>query len=143
MARSKDDSYGEYRRHDADAAAPAVVEPAPETVPTPEGPQSLPEGEAARLNELRATHQAGGEPLTDAEKAEMDALGLKEAELAGHVVNQTPEADWTRDSDGMMRVDAEIVGILDAIVATVPSLASLAPRLARLTARMREMSAAK
>lgn len=98
-------------------------------------PRPLPAEDANRLRDLRVAHSFGR--LNSDEKSEMDDLGRREAELAGHVV---AEPDPRAEDHGYWVV-SEIVGIIEGIVDQVPALHGLRPRLTRLTARLRDLRA--
>jgi hypothetical protein len=98
-----------------------------EKSPLPPGPD---EKEAARLQELRAAEVKG--QITDADKTELDALALKEADAAGHPrPEDIPAAERIDPVHGIL---GDVVAMLESMVDTVPALAGLRASIYRLKA---------
>lgn len=93
-------------------------------------PPGLTSEEAARLRELRAA-EVGGQ-ISDAAKAELDALALKEADAAGHPRPESISPGPRADPGYLFAGD--IVALLESIVDTVPALAGMRPTVWRLKA---------
>jgi hypothetical protein len=97
-----------------------------EKSPLPPGPD---EKEAVRLQGLRAAEVKG--QITDADKAELDALALKEADAAGH---PRPEDIKPVIIDPVHGIIGEVVAMLESMVDTVPALGGLRASIYRLKA---------
>jgi hypothetical protein len=98
-----------------------------EKSPLPPGPD---EKEAVRLQELRAAEAKG--QITDADKTELDALALKEADAAGHPrPEDIPAAERIDPVHGIL---GDVVAMLESMVDTVPALGGLRASIYRLKA---------
>jgi hypothetical protein len=111
-----------------------VVDP-PAPPPAPPLPPPLDEEQNLRLRELRVQMQNYDPAMTDAEREELQTLGRAEAEAAGHFPPE-PTTEATKDSDGMLTMHDDMVGIVRAIVDRVPSLWSLSAMLDRFQAKL-------
>lgn len=107
-----------------------------EKSPLPPGPT---DEEAARVAELRAA-QASGQ-ITDADKSELDALAVKEADAAGHV---RPEAAVAAAPvDPTHAYIGDLLAFLESIVDTVPALNAMRGRINMLKAGFGRLTAPK
>ena len=114
----------------APVTPPPVIPPQPDH--TPDEKAALTPEENARAVELRALRFP-----SDAEKAESAALNLREADLAGHVVPESPPEATPEDARHSFVVD-RIAAAFDHLAAVLPSAAPLA----RIAAELRGHAAA-
>jgi hypothetical protein len=129
MTPEKTARLAELRRMAAlsplDEAAAAELA-ALERSPLPPGPD--PE-EAAKLQALRAAEAKG--QITDADKTELDALALKEADAAGHVRPEDIKPVVIDPVHGML---GDLVAAMESMVDSVPALAGMRSTIYRLKA---------
>lgn len=103
-------------------------------IPVEDRPEPLNPEEQKRLVELRAKRDAGG--LDDAGVKEMDALGRREAEAAGHGLPSPPKDATPAEVHADLMT--EMLMLIEHAVDMVPQLAGLRSSILRLRGRVEQ-----
>lgn len=93
--------------------------------------KEMPEEDAARLRELRAERDnERTPPLSDKDHAELQKLGAREAELAGHRVERVE----VPDVHPHVMLVSNLFGLVERIIDKTPAYADLMPAVYQLRA---------